>query len=47
MAWTLAEVYPDLNNLSPKPGVKLSKACLADFLVSSGFLATENLNNPF
>jgi len=47
MAIVLAEFIPSLKNFKPNPGVKLSLASAADVLDSSGFLAQENLNNPY
>lgn len=47
IAIVLAEGIPFLKSLSPNPGVKFSLASCALFLDSSGFLATENLSNPY
>jgi len=46
IATKFAEGIPSLNNFKPNPGVKLSNAPYADFLVISGSLAQENLMNP-
>jgi len=46
IAIVLAEGTPFLKNFKPNPGVKLSKASLADFLDWSASLAQDNLIKP-
>jgi len=47
----MATKFPDgtesLKNLSPNPGVKLSRASSVVYLVSSGCLAAESLMTPW